>query len=339
MTVEIEENPRATSTINEERLQHIKLIRKWGGITSDALLDPACYYYMENGIEGLVGYKLENNTAVVFGDPVCDPKVIPALVASFHNYTREKNWNTLYISASEKFARWAVSKECAALIQFGEEFFIDPHNDPRKKKGTHASLVRRKVRHAEHEGTTVHEYLEHNEQLEKAIDEVGILWLEGRRGPQIHISNVRLFNDRHGKRWFYAQQNKRVVGAAVLNRLEKDNGWLLNHIVFTPDAPGGTPELLVTTALEAAAHEGCHYVTFGNSPASKLGETLGFSTVSSYLARAGYSFASKFFHLGGHKVFWDKFAPDSRPSYLLFTQPKIGLKELRALVNALNVSL
>lgn len=339
MATQIENNPSSKLIISKERLEHIKLIRQWGGVTSDALLDPACYYYMEKGIAGLIGYKLENNTAVVFGDPVCSPHDMGPLVASFHHYTKEKNWNTLYISASEPFARWALNKKCSALIQFGEEFYIDPHNDPRAKKGTHGSLVRRKVRHAQHEGTSVHEYIQNDEELEKAIDQVGTLWLEARRGPQIHISHVRLFNDRPGKRWFYAKQGERIVGAAVLNRLEKEQGWLLNHIVFTPDAPHGTQEFLVVSILETTAKEGCHYVTFGNSPASRLGETIGFSPISTYLARLGYNLANKFFHLEGHKTFWDKFSPESRPSYLLFTEPHIGLKEVRALINALNVSL
>lgn len=322
-----------------DRQHHVQLIRRYGSLTSDALLDPSCHYYMENSIQGLIGYKLENKTAVVFGDPVCAPKDTAALTENFHDFCREQGWSTVYISTSEDFARWAIGNTCSALIQFGDEFYIDPHNDPREKTGTHGSLVRRKVRHAQREGVSVSEYTQRDEKMENAIDQVGLAWLEARKGPQIHISHVRMFNDRQGKRWIYAKQGDRIVGAAVLNRLEKHDGWLLNHIVFSPDAPNGTPELLVVTALETTAKEGCHYVSFGNSPASSLGETSGLSMLSTYVARLAFKMANRYFHLDGHKMFWDKFTPESRRSFLLFAQPRIGLQEIRALKSALNVTI
>lgn len=331
-------NANAPHLLQPERQELVALMRRYGGITSDALLDPSCHYYREPGLEGFIGYKIENRTAVVFGDPVCPPSNRERLVSGFHHYCSEEGWSVVYISASEEFARWAILEECSLMIEFGNEFYIDPHNDPRGHTGNHGSLVRRKVKHALKEGAVVKEYLSHDKELENAIEQVGIFWLEARRGPQIHISQVRLFNDPFGKRWFYAQQGDRVVGAVVLNRLDRHGGWLMNHIVFAPDAPRGTPELLVVTALEAVAKEGCHYVTFGNSPSSQLGETQGMSAFSSWVAHLSFRVISKLFHLHGHKMFWDKFHPESRKSYLLFTDRRIGLKQLLALKNALNVS-
>lgn len=332
-------NNRPGPISERERLEHVKLIRRWGGLMSDALLDPACHYYRESNLEGLIGYKLENKTAVVFGDPVCPLENRAHLVAEFHRSCQEAGWNVVYLSASEEFARWAIDHECSCMVEFGNEFYIDPHNDPRQRTGTHGSLVRRKVRHAVGEGTSVTEYTSRDSALEQAIDQVGVAWLEGRRGPQIHISQVRLFNDRFGKRWFYARQGERIVGAVVLNRLERYEGWLMNHIVFTPDAPHGTPELLVVTALEAVLKEGCTYVSFGNSTASQLGETKGLGIMSTCVAHLGFKFFNKLFHLQGHKMFWDKFHPEGRRSYLLFVEPHIGLKQVLALKNALNVSI
>jgi lysylphosphatidylglycerol synthetase-like protein (DUF2156 family) len=323
----------------ENRSDHLKIIRRWGGATSDAILDPSCHHYKETGIEGLVGYKLENQTAVAFGDPVCSLKDRQKLIAGFHHYCISQGWNILYLSSSEEFARWALHHGCHAIVQFGEEQYLDPHDDPRQRTGNHASLVRRKIRHALHEGATIQEYTQRDTNLEKEIDKVGISWLDARRGPQIHISNLRLFNDRLGKRWFYVRQGDKIVGAAVLNRLEKYEGWLLNHVIFTPDAPHGTPELLVVSALEAAAKDGCRYVTFGNSTASSLGEIQGLNTFSSLVAHAAFKLANKLFHLDEHRMFWDKFHPQSKPSYLIFAQSCIGIKELLALKNALNVSI
>lgn len=340
MSVEVENAaPSSASSATEQRNRLVEMVRRWGGLASDAILDPACHYYSDPNFDGFIGYRFDGQAAVALGDPVCPSGNTDALVSSFHRHCRGKGWRCLYISTSEEFARWAIARECSALIKFGDEFYLDPHCDPRSKTGTHGSLVRRKVRHAQHEGVVVEEYTIADEKMEEAIDQVGARWLESRKGPQIHISHMRLFNDKQGKRWFYAKRGDQIIGTAVLNRLEKNDGWLLNHIIFTPDAPGGTPELLVVEALEAAAKTGSHYVTFGNSTTSQLGETIGLGTFSTYLARWGFKAANKIFHLAGHKMFWDKFNPESRPSFLLFTEPKIGFKELLALKKALNVTI
>lgn len=313
-------------------------IRRMGGAATDALLDPSGKYFTLSDIDGLIGYRIEKGIFIAFGDPVCLPENRSMLVTSFHQYAKDQGFDVIYMTASEEFAKWAMDNVCKVLIRFGDEFTIDPHNDPRNHTGTRGSLVRRKTKHATKEGVHIKEYHTHDERLELSLEEVGKQWLEARRGPQIHISNVRLFDDRFGKRWFYAQKDERIVGTVTINKLEKHQGWLLNHVMFTPDAPHGTPELLVVAVLETLANEGCHYVTFGSSPSSELKEIVGLNPFSASIAKLTFKAINKLFHLDGHKVFWDKFHPESQGSFLLFTSTSIGLKEILALKNALNVT-
>ena len=128
-----------------------------------------------------------------------------------------------------------------------------------------------------------------------------------------------------------------MVGIVVLNVLESHNGWLLNHLMIAPEAPGGTPELLVISALDALKQEGCTFATFGAVPNTKLGEISGLGSVASWTARLIYQAAYHLFHLKGHKMFWGKFQPQTKPSYLLFSRPQIGYQEIKALMQSLNV--
>jgi lysylphosphatidylglycerol synthetase-like protein (DUF2156 family) len=345
MTVQSQENhvditiqtARSPST-DSERDQLVALIRRWGGLTSDALLDPSCKFFSTPHIEGIIGYRIESNCAVVFGDPVCAPHDIPALTQAFHQNCLERGNSVIYLMSSETFARWAIQNICKSLVEFGEELYLDPHCHPMERHGTHASLVRRKVRHALKEGTTVKEYLSQDPQLEHAIEQVGMAWLQSRRGPQVHISRVYLFNDRLGKRWFYAQHGEEIIGVVVLNQLQAKQGWLLNHLMIKPHAPHGTQELLVISALEALQREGCHFVSFGAVPSSQLGEMIGVSKFSSWVSPLIFKMIYKIFHLSGLKMFWGKFHPEAERSYLLFSQSHIGFKEMRALMHAMNVS-
>ncbi|WP_068469308.1 DUF2156 domain-containing protein [Candidatus Protochlamydia phocaeensis] len=316
--------------------QVLEYLRKWGGSTSDAILDPATQTFSLPAIQGLIGYRIKAGCAIVFGEPVCAPSALPTLVPAFHLYCRQNGWPVIYIIASKNFADWALQYVCKAKIEFGEEICIDPHSDPRSHEGVNGSLVRRKVRHALKEGMTVQEYTTPDPKLEKAIEEVGVAWLKGRRGPQFHISHIHLFENRPGKRWFYARQNDQITGVAILNQLQAKNGWLLNHLMFKPTASHGTPELLVVTVLEALSKENCSYVTFGAVPSRHLGEIVGLSPFAAWIARQTYNAVRGIFHLDGRKKFWEKFHPSSQTSYVLFSEPKIGFREITALLKALN---
>lgn len=315
-------------------------VRKWGGSTTDGILDPTCQIFRIPGMEGLIGYRAENECAIVFGDPVCPEDQTKNLTQAFHEHCAKEHLKIIYLIVSEEFALWLIQNEyCKTMIEYGEELVLDPHEDPRKKTGVNASLVRRKVRHALHEGVSVQEYIPFDDRIEKGITLVGEKWLEARKGPQIHFSHVHSFNHREGKRWFYAEKNGEIVGSVILSRLEKHQGWLLNHLMFTPEAPHGVPELLVVTALEILSQEGCKYVTFGTVPARALGEIIGLGTFFNYLARGVYHIASILYHLNGKKKFWEKFHPESKKAFLAFKNSHIGLKEIIALKKALNATI
>lgn len=322
--------------ISSKNSEIVELVRQWGGASCNAILDPRTSFFFKSNLKGTIGYRHVEDCAIVFGDPVCPFEVIPELTKAFHHYCQENGMNVVYISVSEDFAMWAVKNVCASFVEYGEEFFLDPHDDPRNAHGTHASLVRRKVKHAVREGVQVEEYTAQDRHIEQAMDQVATDWLRGRKGPQIHISDIYLFDNRLGKRWFYAKQNDTIIGVCMLSELKSRKGWLLNHLMNVPGAPGGTPEILVITALETLSKENYHYVTFGSMPAKQLGEIIGLNIFSRVLSKIIYQIARKVFQLDGFRIFWEKFFPKSEPSYILFSNPQIGLKELKALFRALN---
>lgn len=317
----------------------IDRVRRLGVASSDAILDPACMIFTVPDVDGLIGYKIFSSCAIVYGDPLCQKEDLERFVHAFHDHCTEKGLNIIYMTVTEPFAKWAIGRVCETLIEFGEELIIDPHTDPKARTGTHASLVRRKVRHALKEGTTVHEYVPYDAKIEKQLNSVRAAWLNARSGPQIHTSNIYLFANRPGKRWFYASHNNAIVAVLVLHQIQQRQGWLLNDLMHTPNAPHGTPELLVTSALDELAKEGCRFVTFGPVPAKDLGEIVGLTPLSAWCAKSFFWFARKIFRLDGRKKFWEKFHPESERSFLLLQQPSIGAKEIKALMSALHASL
>jgi lysylphosphatidylglycerol synthetase-like protein (DUF2156 family) len=155
----------------------------------------------------------------------------------------------------------------------------------------------------------------------------------------MHISNVYLFTDCFGKRWFYAKQKDQVIGVIALNHLQARSGWLLNHLMVIPEAPNGVPELLMAHTLETLEKEGCPFATVGSIASNQLGEIQGLNKLAASLAKAVFVLANKAMKLHGLNTFWGKFHPKSEPAYLMFSKSKIGIRELLSLRKALNGTL
>jgi lysylphosphatidylglycerol synthetase-like protein (DUF2156 family) len=319
-----------------ERSSLVKLVRRWGGSTSDAVLDPAMKVFQHPGIQGFMSYRPVLGCAVVFGDPICPPRDRERLATAFHRFAQEGGYHVIYVAASRSYAHWAVNHVCKTIIEFGKELIFHPPTDPRKNKGAYGSLVRRKTKQACRQGVRIQEYIPYDPVLESAIEQVKEQWLDSRKGLQVHISNVYLFSDCFGKRWFYAKLGEKVLGVIAFNQLQVRNGWLLNHLMVVPDAPHGVSELLMATALETLEKEGCLFATVGAIAAPTLGEIQGLSPLASWMIRLVFKITSKVIRLEGLNTFWGKFHPTSEPSYLIFSQKTIGIKELWGIKKAMN---
>lgn len=323
----------------DKRETLVKLVRKWGDVNTDGLLEETSQMYTIPEIEGFIGYRIESSTAVVFGDPVCSPEDRPHLAKSFQDYCTAKNLGVVYTIVSQDFASWSFQNQSAVTVEFGEKFVLDPFNNPINNSGSKAVLVRKKVKHAVNEGVTVHEYLGDDPSIEKQLEDVASIWLEKRHGPQIYLAHVTLFNDRYGKRYFYGKRGDKIIGLLILNELQEQNGWLLNNIMMTKDAPNGLSELMIINALQILEKENCRFVLIGPVPGKQLGEIKGVSFLPATLTRWVFSISKYIFNLQGHATFWDKFQPRSEKSYLVFPDKNLKYSSVKALLRAFNTTL
>lgn len=317
----------------------VEQVRKWGGATTDAVLDPQCQSYTHEGIEGFIAHRLDGKYAVVMGDPITPPRSLQALTKQFIDDQNKEGREVIFAIITEPFAQLLKRMGYTIQLELCEIPYLDPQHSVLEHTGNKGSLIRRKFRHAKKEGVVTDEFFNNDDKIRQQIEQVGVNWLKKRKGPQIHISNIRLFEDPYGKRWFYASSNGNVVAALLLNQLQSKNGWLMNRLLLDPEAPHGTPELLVVTALEKLKAEGSQFVSFGMIPKERPGRIEGLSLVASNLTRYGYQLAAKIYKLDGLRGFWGKFEPKSAPCYVAFSNKGISLSGIRALMHAFNATI
>lgn len=312
-------------------------IQRWGNSASVTILDRDCHLFFLPDIEGVIGYRLIDQCAVVFGDPICAAKDMPQLAETFARFCKEQEWHVVYMTASKSFAEWSINKICSSLMEVGEELQLNPSNNPfsgRKSRG-----LRNKVNLAARAQLEVLEYKGNDPHLEEKIRQVGLNWIKGRQGPQIFFGQMRVFDERIGKRWFYAKNEQGIVGVMILQQMEARQGWLVQFLMKTLDAPKGTTEQLVISALNVLRDEGARSLSFGVSQNKRVGEVQGLGKISEWIVRIVFNISQKLFHLDRRRRFWRKFQPEGEPSYLLFSEPGIGIKDVKSVMRALNVSL
>ncbi len=318
-----------------ERHNLVSILRKWGSVSTGGILDDNCLLYTDPSIPGLIGYRLVGNIAVVLGDPVTAPEQKGELALSFQQFCSTQAIDIIFIIASVEFSLWAQEFLSPVLIEFGTTLFLNPCNNPYSHSGAQFKPLRKKVHNCLHKGVIVKEYIDVNLDIEDSITEIVASWQGARKGPQIHLCRPTPFNDRNGKRWFYAELDGKIIGNLILNELKQDKSWLLNNVMIKENSPNGLSELLVISALNALEIEGCTSVTIGPVPKNQLGEITGLNGLFTFITQAIYKGSKYFFNLGGHETFWDKFQPRREGSYLIFPHKNLNYNTLKAIINSL----
>ena len=315
-------------------------VRNYGHAVSTALFEPGCQHFTVRGVDGAIAYRTGFGCAVAIGDPVCAPEDRITLGRAFQASAHKKGLATAFAVTSEPFAL-GMAEHGAAALGFGKELILDPSRDP--SKGSKGRELRKKLTHAQKSGLRGGEYTPQSfasRAVEAELERVANSWVGNRRGPQIFLTGVRMFEAPSITRFFHVRHEDKYVGVLTAMRIEWRKGYLLNHILVTPDAPDGTSELLITHALATLGKEGCTYATVGPAPDHELGTVKNLSGWSEKFARKVFAKCGEAFKLDARTRYRRKFQVASEePSYLVFDPPSIGPRQIGGILKAFNVSL
>lgn len=321
-------------TINQDILNYVL---KYGNSASLSILNPGREIFSLESVPGIIGYKVGSSCAIVFGEPLCKPEDRLILIQGFEKFCKEKGWHIIYFCCSDAFTIWYKTHFKGSNMQVGEEFFLIPTKG--LKTGNKSRALRNKINLSLRFGIRVAEYKNYNPQLENKIEKLAQRWVNRRKGAQIYLSQVDLFAQRVGKRWFYALYENRVVGVLLLHEVQARQGWLIQFLMTEKDAPIGTSEQLIATCMQALAKEECPFLSFGAAQAPQLGEIQGLSKTSKRLARVIFKLAAKLFQLEKRRRFWRKFQPEAEHFHLVFSSSRIRFRDVISFFRALHVDI
>jgi phosphatidylglycerol lysyltransferase len=164
-------------------------------------------------------------------------------------------------------------------------------------------------------------------------------WLGARRLPPLtFMVEPETLSQLHDRRVFVAERREtEVVGFVVLSPVSARNGWLVEQIVRGPNAPNGTAELLIDSAMRAIAESGATYATLGLSPLSHRAEFVQLPQPLwlRFLLRWVRLHGARFYNFDGLDAFKAKFNPEAwEPIYGIAEGSRFPPRALYAIAGA-----
>lgn len=313
-----------------------ELISQYGNHASIALLDPRTHLFKGEKVPGILGYQVHRGCIAVYGDPVCQKCDAIDFFKEFTAFTDTAKLGTCFVTSSHDFTHKLCQDHPEyKKLKVGKELIVNTFHSP--AKGASGRGLKNRLNLAKRAGVVLHEYKAEDPTLRKEIEGVKQEWLKNRKGPQIFLSSIDLFETLNGKRLFYASCQEEIVGALQLQKLGPIDGYLVQILMAKPSSPAGTSESLMMHAIETLRTEGIQSLSLGAAITPTLDHLDAFHPLFRWSAQKIFNFADKLFRLSHKEFFWSKFRPEEKDLYLISNN--FSLAMLLSLKNALNVSL
>lgn len=293
-----------------------KLIANYGDASNTSWLEPKFEHWRDSFTGAAVGFVPHEGFAITVGDPLCHNSQYAKTIAGYLRYVKkERRLKPLWLLCGAPVEEVLATKFDWRTFSVAAEQRLDPSNNPAVKDPE----VQRKIRHADKEGIKIHDIpigTPPSPEIKAKIDQRVKDWLAGRKGKQVHLTDVHPWQDEAHRQYHYSTTREgQIAGLVILAQLSPDHGWQVKFSLDFPGAPSGAIEALVMHALKAAAVSGATSVTFGGGASStfKPGHNLKGTRVK-VLSKAYQAIASEL-HLTAKSEFREKLGAQDDPIY------------------------
>ncbi|KAK5075439.1 aspartate--tRNA ligase dps1 [Lithohypha guttulata] len=323
-----------TLTRKQGYLQPLEnLVANYGDATNTSFMDERYRIWRDDKTGAAVAYTPVHGRAICAGNPLCDPRQYADVAAAFIAWLHEqKRLKPIWVLIGSPF-------EEVLGTRFGFRTFsasIEQRVD--LERNVHLQVdkeVERKIRHAKNEGVDVTDYGNKiPDETKNAVDQRIKDWQSGRKGEQVHLSDITPWVDQSHRQYFVAtDKDGKVHSMVVLAQLSIQHGVQIKWALDFPGATNGVIEMTVQEALKAAANAGNKEATFGGgaAPELKVGHHVGHAKAAT-LSKTYQSLAARF-HVENKSGFRAKFNTWNDNTYMAYPAKGLGQKGIRAIVD------
>ncbi len=302
--------------------------------TAYQILNPGIQHWFSDRVPAVAGYVRRGNFLLVAGAPVCPEAALAKVAEELEEFADQQGCRVCYVCAADRLANLFASSTEHSLVTIGAQ----PVWDPRGWAGIVASSrsLRAQINRAANKGLRVEAVRAEEARQNSAFRELLAKWLHTRNMPPMHflVEPETLEGELRDRVIFRAENSNGMAGFLVASPVKARNGYLIEQVVRSPEAPNGTSELLIDRAMALFASENRTYVTLGLVALSSHAEegvlkNPWWLRTAMLLAR---THANRFYNFQGLENFRTKMKPDQwEKIYAISNEKYFSVRALYAL--------
>lgn len=317
---------------------------------------------------GSVIYKIAQRTLVVVGDPMCSKDHIPLILEELRLFRRTRRLKLAFMGASQFLLKYADAQGWTSF-NFGCERVINPLSNQvlDNKAGKRMLSQNRQLLNPKKGGLRIKFYAPCitgiDSRLERQLGQLYGDWCStktdkgGLGNTQAFITAYDMFSDRSRTKisFLYVTDSHgengdegNVCGLAMLRQLGANCGFHIDPCIASADAPRGTTDLLMVTAMKLLRQAKISYLSLGVEPGMALAEkNVGRQDdgpkkvrLTDRLAYSAYRRVTNEKAVSGKRIYNDKFHPDptlETELYVIFPRATFPVQEALAIMKVAHI--
>lgn len=320
---------------NFERARELVLAHGWNS-TCFQIVNPGIEYWFGDDGESVVGYVTSGKSRVVAGAPVCPEEALPSVVKAFESDSSANNLGVCYFGAEARLERVVRDSLDHSRVLLGAQPVWHPARWPRLTASR--SSLRQQFNRARNKGVEIREWTNAEAHNDPRLRACLAAWLGSKGLPPLHfVIEPETLDRLENRRVFVAEHKSEVAAFLVLSPIPDRRGWLTEQFPHIPEAPNGSVELMMDTAVRKLCDEGFEYVTLGLSPLSKRARIEPFDNplwlrlLLAWMRKHG----QRFYNFEGLDAFKAKLAPEYwEPVFAISNEPNFSRSTLYSIALA-----
>jgi lysylphosphatidylglycerol synthetase-like protein (DUF2156 family) len=193
------------------------MIASYGDSTNTSWIDPRYTVWRHDKTGAAIGYQLqEHRYIVIWGQPLCSKEDLPRVIQAFLQHCDRERLRPIWCCVDQGTEEHLTKR----YGWRGLSCIAEARVDPSKAEGVDDSNVKKKIQQAKNAGVQIVAVDgEMPDQMKTEIEKHIKEWGENRKGTQMHITDVRPWDDPKHRKYFYAKSKDNTVSGIPLPKI------------------------------------------------------------------------------------------------------------------------
>jgi len=246
-------------------IEHAReLVMEFGwNSTSYQILNPGIDLWFAAPANAVIGYTRRHGVLLVAGAPICPLAKLEQVCHEFELFAQARRCSVCYVCAEERLRSFFAPRSDHSTVALGAQPAWNPQDWPNLVAG-HSSL-RAQLRRSLNKSVRVEEMPTAEGRANAEIRDILHDWLSSRGLPPLHFLTephllAGVVQDRV---LLVARRDARIVAFLVTSPIPAKQGFMVELLARSREAPNGVSELLIDAAMRRFAAKHFQYGTLG----------------------------------------------------------------------------